>query len=59
MVEALQQAGELVHRAVELLDSANAPADIGAHLDMALTRIQEETGASVDQIGSVTDMEFR
>ena len=37
VTEALQ----LMKRALELLDTTSAPAEIGAYLDMALTRLQE------------------
>ena len=59
MAEALQNAGELVRRAIELLDDASAPADIGAHLDMALSRMAEVAGVAADQIGNVAEIDSR
>ena len=41
MVEEYGQAAALVRRALELLDRIEAPADIGAHLDLALSRLDE------------------
>ena len=37
----LAQALELMRSALELLDEANAPADLGAHLDLAICRLEE------------------
>lgn len=36
----LTQALELMRSALELLDQANAPADLGAHLDLAICRLE-------------------
>ena len=33
-------AAELVRRAIHILDSAGAPSDIAAHLDLALVRLE-------------------
>lgn len=43
LVEALQ----LMQRALTLVDEAEGPADVGAHLDLAIARLTEwiETGA--------------
>lgn len=38
----LARAIELVTEALELLDESVAPADIGAHLDLALHRMRRE-----------------
>ena len=37
--DALARASDLVSEALAFLDEANAPADIGAHLDLALHRM--------------------
>lgn len=39
--EPLQKALLHMQAALQVLDDANAPADIGAHLDLALNRLQE------------------
>jgi hypothetical protein len=45
-----------LERALQLLDDANAPADIGAHLDLAVHRLREAVksagGASRNQSSS-------
>lgn len=38
---ACSEALEILKRALELFDSADAPADIGAHLDLAICRLEE------------------
>lgn len=38
--EALEKARSYMEVALELLDQSDAPADIGAHLDLALNRLQ-------------------
>lgn len=40
----LDEALALMGHALELLDQAEAPGEIGAHLDMAICRLGEETG---------------
>jgi hypothetical protein len=40
----LEQALSYVQSALEILDSSQAPADIGAHLDLAMCRLQEFLG---------------
>jgi hypothetical protein len=37
---AIARAIEMVSQALEMLDEADAPADIGAHLDLALHRMR-------------------
>jgi hypothetical protein len=39
--EPLAYALELVRQAIAALDKAGAPADIGAHLDRAVTRLEQ------------------
>lgn len=57
MAEPAEQAGALglmeialgkMREALDLLDEAQAPADVGAHLDLAIVRLSEaiEPGAS-------------
>ena len=36
----------LLRQALDLLDQAGAPADIGAHLDLTITRVEELIGLS-------------
>ena len=36
----------MLRQALELLDQAGAPADIGAHLDFTITRVEELIGLS-------------
>jgi hypothetical protein len=38
----LLRAMELLGRALEILDEARAPADIGAHINVAMSRLEEE-----------------
>lgn len=40
-IKSLQEAFARMKSALELLDAANAPADIGAHLDLALSRLED------------------
>lgn len=42
--EAFEKALSYMEVALELLDEADAPADIGAHLDLALSRLREVVG---------------
>jgi hypothetical protein len=42
--EAIGKALSYMEVALELLDEAEAPADIGAHLDLALCRLREVVG---------------
>ena len=44
--ETLIQVKSLLRQALELLDQAGAPADIGAHLDFTITRVEELIGLS-------------
>ena len=37
----LSRALQLLQSALELLDQADAPADIGAHLDLTIVRVRE------------------
>ena len=54
------KAADLVREALELLDSARAPADIGAHLDHALSRLESLTeDRRPGQIGSVSETASR
>lgn len=39
--EQVTLAAELIRKAIELLDEADAPSDIAAHLDLAATRIDK------------------
>lgn len=41
MFETIVQSRRLLASALQLLDEAGAPADIGAHLDLALHRLDE------------------
>ena len=41
MVESLERARTLMRGALDLLDGCDAPADIGAHLDLAICRLDE------------------
>lgn len=44
--EAVERARDLVREAVALLDAARAPADIAAHLEVAIHRMTSEIGTS-------------
>ena len=46
MLQSLAKAREHMIIALELLDRSHAPADVGAHLDLAICRLNEELGAS-------------
>lgn len=41
METTLNKATALIREALDILDAGGAPADIGAHLDLALARIEE------------------
>lgn len=41
MLEELQTAMAKMQDALDLLDSAGAPAEVGAHLDLAISRLGE------------------
>lgn len=41
MKTTLNRAAALIREALDILDDGGAPADIGAHLDLALSRIEE------------------
>lgn len=45
----LSKALELVSRAIDILDQAEAPADITAHLDLACVRLDEMLSQTSDQ----------
>lgn len=47
------RATRLVREAIQLLDAAGAPSDIAAHLDLAITRLDELTDAQAIGQGSV------
>ena len=40
----LDQALELMEQALEILDSNECPADVGAHLDLAINRLRASVG---------------
>ena len=42
----LLKALALLSEALEILDAADAPADIGAHVDLALCRVRETLGTA-------------
>jgi hypothetical protein len=52
--EALQKALSYMEVALELLDGAEAPAEIGAHLDLALCRLREVVGDAEGQISGAS-----
>ena len=43
--DAIARAVEMVSEALAILDGADAPADIGAHLDFALHRMRANTAS--------------
>ena len=55
----LTEAAHLVREALELLDSVGAPADVGAHLDHALCRLESLAGEAEAQTGSVSETASR
>lgn len=59
MIEELNSVSTLIQEALGLLDDAGAPADIGAHLDLALSRIDELLGLPERQIGAAIEMASR
>jgi hypothetical protein len=44
----LCQALSLMQDALQLIDEAKAPAQLGAHLDLAICRIQDEVALNTD-----------
>lgn len=48
MVEQMQLALKIMQDALLLLDSAGAPPDIGAHLDLAIVRLKESISRKDD-----------
>ncbi|HEX8937801.1 MAG TPA: hypothetical protein VF776_05990 [Sphingomicrobium sp.] len=46
--EQVTLAAELIREAMQLLDEADAPSDIAAHLDLAVTRIDELAVTRID-----------
>ncbi len=51
-VDRLSHALSLMQNALQLLDESKAPAQLGAHLDLAICRLQEEVESNSDR-GSV------
>lgn len=47
-VNKLSEALSLMQKALLLLDNSNAPAQLGAHLDLAICRLQGELDLSSD-----------
>ncbi len=47
----LTRALDLMRSALELLDEANAPAELGAHLDLAICRLEAILGATDTDAG--------
>lgn len=50
-IDASRQALRLMQEALALLDIAQAPADIGAHLDLAIERLHENLGSGQNPVG--------
>jgi hypothetical protein len=48
--EAFEKALSYMEVALELLDGAGAPADIGAHLDLALCRLREVLASTETEV---------
>lgn len=46
----LEKALSYMEAALEVLDEAGAPADIGAHLDLAISRLREVVGSTEREI---------
>ena len=59
MNEALHLARGLMGKALDVLDAAGAPADIGAHLDLALCRVSKLVAAPERQISGESETELR
>lgn len=55
MIHTLQKVSALIQEALNLLDDAGAPADIGAHLDLGLSRIEDLLGLPERQISAAVD----
>lgn len=53
MPEELQTALAKMQDAIDLLDIAGAPADVGAHLDLAISRLKEIICASDHRVSDV------
>lgn len=51
MLAALQEALATMEAALHLLDQAKAPAEIGAHLDLAIRQLEKVIGDQPDQSG--------
>lgn len=51
MLAALQEALVTMEAALHLLDQAEAPAEIGAHLDLAICKLQKVIGVQPDRSG--------
>jgi hypothetical protein len=52
--EGLQKALLYMEVALELLDKADAPTDIGAHLDLALCRLRETLSEAQSQVSQTS-----
>jgi len=52
--EALVDALAHLQSALELLDRANAPGQIGAHVDLAICQLQDEIGSGSETSGSIS-----
>jgi hypothetical protein len=48
----LEQALSHMEAALDSLDAADAPADVGAHLDLAICRLREVLGKAVEPTAS-------
>lgn len=55
MLVAFQSAMANMKAALDLLDSAGAPADVGAHLDLAICRLEDVISRSDHCVSDVTD----
>lgn len=56
MLEELQSAMAMMLAALEILDEAGAPADVGAHLDLAICRLREVIRLNDHHVRHVTDV---
>lgn len=56
MLVELQSAMANMRAALELLDSAGAPADVGAHLDLAICRLRDVIRRSDYNVRDVTEV---
>lgn len=59
MREELQSAFDKMYAALELLDRASAPADVGAHLDLAICRLRDVIRQSDYNVREVTEVSVR